>query len=246
MAEKLNKTGLQYFYNRIKTIFAKQADLTTLEDKVDEIIAEGGEPNVIETVKVNGTALTPVNKAVDVTVPGDLSDLTNTGQDPYATQGYVDQNGGKIDKIKVNDVEQTITNKTVNITVPEDLEDLTNTGSDPFAQMSDVESAVVGALKPKGSVAFASLPALSSANLNNVYNVTDAFTTTADFVEGAGKSYPAGTNVAIVNIGTDASPTYKYDAMVGMIDLSGYWSKIELVDITTAEIDAIIDGNSGS
>lgn len=247
MAEKLNKTGLQYFYNRIKTIFAKQADLTTLEDKVDEIIAEGGEPNVIETVKVNGTALTPdANKAVNVEVPEDLEDLTNTGSDPYATEGYVDQHGGKIDKIKVNNVEQTITDKTVNINVPEDLEDLTNTGSDPFAQMSDVESAVVGALKPKGSVAFASLPALSAANLNNVYNVTDAFTTTADFVEGAGKSYPAGTNVAIVNIGTDASPTYKYDAMTGMIDMSGYWSKTELVDITTAEIDAIIDGNSGS
>ena len=33
--------------------------------------------NVIETVKVNGTALTPTNKAVDVTVPTALSDLTN-------------------------------------------------------------------------------------------------------------------------------------------------------------------------
>lgn len=198
MAEKLNKTGLQYFYNRIKTIFAKQVDLTDLEDKVDDIIAEGGEPNVIEIVKRNGTALTPdANKAVNVEVPEDLSDLTNTAQDPYMKE-------------------------------------------------SDVDSKVVGALKPKGSVAFASLPALTAANLNNMYNVTDAFTTTADFVEGAGKAYPAGTNVAIINTGSDASPVYKYDAMPGVIDMSGYWSKAELVDITTAEIDAIIDGNSGS
>ena len=235
----LNYTVLGYFYNRIKVVFASATDLSTLEAKVDEIIAEGGEPNVIEVVKVNGTALTPVNKAVDVTVPEDLSDLTNTSADPYATESYVDENGGKIDKIKVNDVEQTITNKEVNITVPEDLEDLTNEGSDPYMKESDVDSKVVGALKPKGSVAFASLPALTAANLNYVYNVTDAFTTTADFVEGAGKSFPAGTEVAIINNGTDASPVYKYSVYSGFIDLSGYWDKTELVAITTAQVDSL-------
>lgn len=36
-----------------------------------------GEANVIESVKVNGTALTVTNKAVDVTVPTKVSDLTN-------------------------------------------------------------------------------------------------------------------------------------------------------------------------
>lgn len=88
-----------------------------------------------------------------------------------------------------------------------------------------VDSVAVGALRPAGSVAFANLPTLSSANLNKVVNVTDAFTTTADFVEGAGKSYPSGTNVAIINTGTDASPVYKYDAMTGLVDLSGYLPK---------------------
>ena len=39
--------------------------------KVDQIIAEGGEPNVIETVKVNGTALTPdAEKAVNIDLNG--------------------------------------------------------------------------------------------------------------------------------------------------------------------------------
>ena len=66
----LNNTGLTYYHNRIKTIFASQTDLDALDTKVDGIIAEGGEPNVIETVKVNGTALTPdAQKAVDITVP---------------------------------------------------------------------------------------------------------------------------------------------------------------------------------
>lgn len=35
------------------------------------------EENVIETVKVNGTALTPISKAVDITVPTMMSQLTN-------------------------------------------------------------------------------------------------------------------------------------------------------------------------
>lgn len=40
-------------------------------------IAEGAEVNVIDTVKVNGTALTPASKAVDITVPTNNNQLTN-------------------------------------------------------------------------------------------------------------------------------------------------------------------------
>ena len=48
----------------------------TLKNRLDGIEA-GAQVNVIETVKVNGTALTPTAKAVDVTVPTKTSDLTN-------------------------------------------------------------------------------------------------------------------------------------------------------------------------
>lgn len=255
--EYLDYTGLAYYDNRLKTQLASKAELQALSDEVDEIIAEGGEPNVIEVVKVNGSALTPdANKAVNIDlsgyaetsdIPTKVSDLTNDGDgttgSKFATEDYVDENGGKIQKIKVNGTEQTISpsDKSVDIIVPTDLSDLTNTGNDPYATMSDVESAQVGALKPKGSVTFANLPALTVANLNNMYNVTDSFTTTADFVEGAGKTYPAGTNVAIINNGTDQSPSYKYDVYVGVMDMSGYWSKTELVAITTAQIDALFE-----
>ena len=51
--------------------------LDSLAGKVDDIIAQGGEPNVIETVRQNGTALPVTGKAVDVTVPTKVSDLTN-------------------------------------------------------------------------------------------------------------------------------------------------------------------------
>lgn len=87
---------------------------------------------------------------------------------------------------------------------------------------AQLDAAVVGALKPSGSIAFASLPTLSASVLNNIYNITDAFTTTSDFVEGSGMSYPAGTNVAVINTGTAADPVYKFDVYTGVIDLSAY------------------------
>lgn len=83
----LNYTGLAYYHNRLKTLFPSITDFNTLDDKVDGIISEGGEPNTIDTVKVNGTALVPdAQKTVNVIVPTLTSDLTNdsdfqTGQD---------------------------------------------------------------------------------------------------------------------------------------------------------------------
>ncbi len=69
MAKYLDDNGLLYFWQKIKTIFATQQDLSDLEETVQGIVSEGGEPNVIDTVKVNGSALTPdANKAVNITV----------------------------------------------------------------------------------------------------------------------------------------------------------------------------------
>lgn len=85
-----------------------------------------------------------------------------------------------------------------------------------------IDSQISSVYKPAGSVAFANLPTLSASVLGNVYNVTDSFTTTNDFVEGSGKSYPAGTNVAVVDVGTGSTHSYKFDVLSGFVDLSGY------------------------
>ena len=61
-----------------------------------------------------------------------------------------------------------------------------------------------------------------------MWNISDAFTTTADFAEGAGHSIPAGANVYVANVGTAAEPVYKYDIFAGMYDLSGYALKSEM------------------
>lgn len=50
---------------------------TTTEKNKLSGIASGAQVNVIESVKVNGAALTPTSKEVDITVPTKTSDLTN-------------------------------------------------------------------------------------------------------------------------------------------------------------------------
>ena len=86
-----------------------------------------------------------------------------------------------------------------------------------------------------GNTTFANLPAATAARVGFVYNVTDEFTTTADFVEGAGKKYPAGTDVAIVNNGTKQDPDYKYDVYTG--NLEGYQTKMQLETLPVASQD---------
>lgn len=81
-------------------------------------------------------------------------------------------------------------------------------------------SAAVGATyKPAGTITFESLPVLSATEEGKVYNVSDAFVTTEDFVEGTGISYPAGTNVVCIDIGEDE---FKWDVLSGFVDLSAY------------------------
>lgn len=61
-------------------------DYTSAEKQKLSGIANGAQVNVIESVKVNGTALTPSNKSVDVTVPTKVSQLTNDSGFQTSTQ----------------------------------------------------------------------------------------------------------------------------------------------------------------
>lgn len=107
--------------------------------------------------------------------------------------------------------------------MPQKVSDLDN---DAGYQTEEQVTATVNAklsstYRAGGSAAFADLPELTEANLGLVVNVTDKFTTTADFVEGAGQEHPAGTNVAVVQAGEE----YKYDVLAGFVDTSGLVEK---------------------
>ena len=126
--------------------------------------------------------------------------------------------------------------------IPVKVSDLTNDANYQTGDQVDAKIAaqVSSLYRFKGSKASSELTSalLDAAHLNFVYNITNAFTTTADFVEGAGKKHPAGTNVAIVNTGTDETPVYKFDVMGG--DMAGYQS---LIENPTADHLATTDGN---
>ena len=104
--------------------------------------------------------------------------------------------------------------------VTEDV-DLSNyyTKDDTYSK-DDVDSKLSSAYKVKGDLAASGLVAglLVKANLGNVYNITEEFTTNSLF-KGftTAKTHPLGTNVVIVEHGE----YYRFDVLSGFIDLSG-------------------------
>lgn len=123
--------------------------------------------------------------------------------------------------------------------IPAKVSDLTN---DAKFQTEEQVAAAIGAkvasaYKAGGSVTFASLPELTEANLGLVVNVTDKFTTTDSFLEGAGAKHPAGTNVVVAKSGEE----YKYDVLAGFVDLSGFAST---ASVDTARTAAVTQANA--
>ena len=89
-----------------------------------------------------------------------------------------------------------------------------------------IATQVSSVYKAKGSIAdISALPTPDKAHEGFVYNIENEFTTTDLFVEGAGKTYPAGTNVVCINT---TGTTYKWDVLAGMVDLSNYATKTDL------------------
>ena len=64
-----------------------------------------------------------------------------------------------------------------------------------YQQAKDISEGLKGGLQPHGTVAFADLPALADVSTGWMFNISDEFTTTDDFKEGAGNVIPAGANI---------------------------------------------------
>ena len=214
MADKyINETGLQTIKQWATGKFATDADLDTLAGRVDDIVSEGGEPNTIDSITVNGTSVTPdANKNVALTVPTATSDLTNDGDGTsnYATEAYVTANGGKIDHITVNGTEQSISNKTVAITVPTKASDLQNdgdgtTGSE-FATKSYVDT-------NGGKIDTIAVNGTSQTITNKNVDITVP-TAVSDLTNDAG--YQTASDVATA-IGSAVASAYIYKGSVATV-----------------------------
>ena len=114
-------------------------------------------------------------------------------------------------------------------------------------------NALPSSIVPKGTKAFSALtPAtdLVAANVGFMWNISDGFTTTSDFVEGAGQVIPAGANVYVANPSTGV---YKYDVFQGMVDTSNFKTKQTAVsdsDATTSGsgiifVDSVTQNENG-
>lgn len=130
-----------------------------------------------------------------------------------------------IDSITVNSTAATVSNKTVALTIPTKVSDISNDSGFQTAEQveASIDAKVSGVYRASESATLATLPALTKANLGRVSNMTESFTTTADFVEGAGITFPLGTNVVIVEA---LGGGYKYDVLAGFVDLSGKQGKL--------------------
>ena len=99
MAEKkfLDQNGLLYVWTKIKNLLGGKVDKVegkglSTNDLTDALktnydaaythstsahAPSGAQANIIETIKVNNTAITPTSKTVNITVPTKLSELSN-------------------------------------------------------------------------------------------------------------------------------------------------------------------------
>ena len=108
--------------------------------------------------------------------------------------------------------------------------------------ISEAQSSV---LKPGGTLAAAGIVStlLVAGNLGKVYNISESFTTTSDFVEGAGKDYPAGTNIYVVDASSTSTPDYKFDVLAGEYGVAtqsgnGLMSSTDKTKLDNADVTA--------
>ena len=240
-----SSTTVYYYGQKIVVVTAESADLYIIQPD--------------KTLKAAGTVPVGDNKSITVSdgvigITG-FAAATENQQPRKKADGTIEWYTP--DTSTVEGLSQTVGQHTTQIntlneqmtTVQGDITTINNTLADK-ANSADVytkqqtedkiSAAISSVYKPAGSTTFAALPAPAANVLGNVYNVTDAFTTTDQFVEGAGKSYPAGTNVAVVLVGED----YKYDVLSGMVDLSNYSTSDEIAQ-TYATKTEVTTGLSG-
>lgn len=184
----------------------------------------------------NKVITTALNNKVDssslasVATSGAYSDLTGTPTIPAAQiqSDWNQTDDSALDYIKNKP------NISEGVIVDQAYDPVSTNAQSGVAVSEAVSTALSSTYRPAGSVSFANLGQLVVANEGKVYNVNESFTTTIDFVDGLGATYPAGTNVVIINVGTTASPEYKYDVLSGFVDLSAYATTASLATVATS------------
>lgn len=193
---------------------AKITDVTASKDEVN--ILDGATITTAELNILDGVTVTAndINSVVDKIELTDLS-IANSSANYLGYDNTSGQISAKVDTTVTDNSTKLITSGAV---------------------ATAIANAVASVIIPKASVAdVASLGTLVKAHVGWMYNLSAEFTTTDDFVEGAGITYPAGTNVVIVEY---TSGTYKYDVFAGFVDTSSFITASSTNTLTNKTIDA--------
>ena len=156
---------------------------------------------------------------LETSVAGNTTNIAKNAGDIATNAGNITKNAGEIAAVKT------------------DLADNYDTSAEVDQKIA---AKISSTYKAAGSVAFAALPTLAAAIEGNVYNISDEFTTTEDFVEAAGTKYPAGTNIVCIKVGE----AYKWDVLAGFVDLSAY-ETAEVAGAKYATKTELTDGLAG-
>ena len=229
-------------------------DLNTTSGK-KITIATSAQANVIESIKVNGTAQTITSKAVDITVPTATSDLTNdsgfiTASD-YATnqKGGTFKAGGTIyvhnGQIKASQLtseqaeSNTYNNDVASVLAVKNLlngRNLETTGN----KVTSISSSSTDTQYPSAKSVYTSIQDAIGSITGISFEVVQTLPETGT----AGVIYlvpNSGTGMNIYDEYVWIASTTSFEKIGSTdVDLSNYVQKTEMVAITNAEIDTIV------
>lgn len=244
MANKfISLENLTYFWGKVKTwVEAKGYETTTgAQGKADQALSDAKSYVDGKGYQTAGEVSAAISSATADFVTGETVDSKIS----TATEGMVTETTlGEKGYVTGSEVDSKISTATADFVTNSALEGkgydtATSVDGKISAAKSElqgaIDTAVSSAYKVKGSTAFEELGSVSDAKIGDVWNITNEFTTTEDFVEGAGSEYPAGTNIVRVNYSGSA----KWDVLAGVISMEGYLTQDDLQAVTSEEIDGM-------
>ena len=205
--------------------------LNNTATKVEEIATVGGEPNIIETVKVNGTILTVTNKSVNVEVPTNNNQLTN--------------GAGYITGIDNNDVTDALGFTPYNATNPNGYINAIEVGrildDRNFQTSAQVNSIIDG----KGYQTADQVDTAIADAIGDITGISYEVVTSLPSTGEAGVIYLLSNGGTNPNIYDEYIYTNNKFEKIGTtdVDLSDYVQNTDLEVITNSEIDTIVSNN---
>ena len=172
--------------------------------------------------------------ALDKTYMPDITKSVNAAASSAKAAATSESNAGTYKNSAASSASTAESAKTAAETYKNNAQTYMNNAKNYMDVAKTAAASITGALKPKGTVAFANLPNINGVESGAMYNISTAFTSNSIFKDGGNITYPAGTNVYKTEDGM-------WDCLGG--ELSDYLMK---ADVDTAVEEAMPDYTASS